>query len=88
MTKDNDSHSSQSTSSGNLENAAISPNGMDLEKLYALEVACKILMLSERSMKELRRRYLNKGILKIGNTYVCIGMDLLKIIITESESNE
>lgn len=70
------------------ENTAILPMSLKTDEVYVLENACQILGLSERFMKKIRVSYLNEGILKLGDSFVCVGGELLKILIKESALNE
>lgn len=85
MASANNSHSTDSTSSGNHENTAIYQIGIELERLYSLDVACEVLRLSKANMLEIRRKYINQGIIRMGNSYACLGRDLFKILTAESE---
>lgn len=66
----------------------ILPISLKTDEVYVLENACQILGLSERFMKKIRVSYLNQGILKLGDSFVCVGGELLKILIKESALNE
>lgn len=88
MTNGKDSQNGPSTSSKKLETGGFPPSGLELEKVYALETACEILRLSQKCMLEIRRKYINRGVLRMGNSYVCIGRELLNILVAESEVHE
>lgn len=62
--------------------------GLELSKLYPLDTACKVLEISDRNMKRIRRKYINRGILAVGHSFLCVGADLLSILEEESRQQE
>lgn len=88
MASSNSSHNSGGASSGKGEKTSFVPMSLKTDEVYILETACQILGLSDRFMKKIRVSYLNQGILKLGDSFVCVGGELLKILVKESALHE
>lgn len=91
MSSQNHNGNSTNTSIENQNNQKkhpFSPVGLRAGDLYALEDACQLLRLGKTRYLEIRRNYVNKGIIKTGNAYLCYGRDLMKILIPDTAPDE